>query len=80
MHFSGLLMILLGVGVLVCLRDYVCVLRGVEPKLFRLNFPGHARRFPTLGYSYGIAAGKAAIAMGIIIGVGAIVGGALITF
>lgn len=80
MHLSGLLLMLLGVGVLACLRDYVSVARDVEPKLFRLNFPGLARRFPTFADSYGIAAARAAIAIGIIVGAFAIVSGAIIAF
>jgi hypothetical protein len=77
---SGLFMMLLGVGALLCMRDYCSVEREVEPKLFRFNFPGLARRFPNLPDAYGIAAARAAVVMGLVVGVGAIVGGAIIAF
>ena len=80
MDLSGLLLMMLGVVILLCMRGDASVKREIEPKLFRRNFPGLAARFPWLPDQYGEAAGKASVAIGTVVGVGAIVGGAIVAF
>jgi len=74
----GLLMMLLGVGVLWCMRDHASVQRQIEPKLFRLNHPRLARKLPTLPDAFGIASARTTIVIGLVVGVGAIAGGTII--
>jgi len=80
MDTNGLLMIALGIGVLLCLRDFVAVTRELQPWLFRTNYPRISRRYATLPNRWGVLSTRMAIAMGWIVGVGAIVGGAIIAF
>ena len=77
MDLRGLILILLGVALLVCVRDAASVAREIEPKLFRFNFPGIARRLPRLPDYLGVFSSYSAIALGTVLGVGAIVGGAI---
>lgn len=68
----------LGIGVLLCMRDFVAVTREMQPWLFRMNFPGASRRYPKLPARWGVVSVWTSIAMGMVLGVAAIVGGAII--
>lgn len=72
MNFSSVLLIALGAGILLTVRSYADVKRDLEPKLFRLNFPRLARRFPGLPDLIGRGASKGAIVIGTAFGIATI--------
>lgn len=78
MEPRGLLLMALGIGVLLCTRDFVAVTREMQPWLFRVNFPRTSQRYPKLPVRWGAISAWMSIAMGTVLGVAAIVGGAII--
>lgn len=80
MDLRGLILILLGVALLVCVRDAASVAREIQPKLFRFNYPRTSRWLPKLPDYLGAFSSYSAIALETVLGVGAIVGGAMLLF
>jgi len=75
---DGLLLMAMGIGVLLCMRDFVAVTREMQPWLFRVNYPRISRRFPRLPDRVGVLSAWMAVAMGTVLGMAAVVGGAII--
>lgn len=80
MDLSGLGLMLLGIGLLLCMRDHASVQRELQRWLFRVNYPRLSRRYPRIADGWGTLSARTAFVMGIVIGTAAIVGGAIIAF
>ena len=67
----GLILIVLGVALLLCMRDAASVHHETEPKLFRLNHPRTSRRFPSLPNFLGVVSARLVFLVGTLVGTGA---------